>query len=104
MKESMESLIHHFKVLQLGFVLSAHLDHTIYSQLFSEGYSVPPGMLLHIGSCDFKFKLVAAGETYSAIEAPKGEMAVYLVSYVTMSCQNLCCPDCPIVASFCGLV
>lgn len=44
MKESMESLIHHFK-------------------LFSEGYSVPPG------------------ETYSAIEAPKGEMAVYLVSY-----------------------
>jgi len=45
MKESMESLIHHFK-------------------LFSEGYSVPPG------------------ETYSAIEAPKGEMAVYLVSCV----------------------
>lgn len=45
MKESMEALIHHFK-------------------LFSEGYSVPPG------------------ETYSAIEAPKGEMGVYLVSYV----------------------
>ncbi|KAF9447841.1 NADH dehydrogenase I, D subunit [Macrolepiota fuliginosa MF-IS2] len=43
MKESMEALIHHFK-------------------LFSEGFSVPPG------------------ETYSAIEAPKGEMAVYLVS------------------------
>ncbi|KAG5644976.1 NADH:ubiquinone oxidoreductase 49kD subunit [Asterophora parasitica] len=43
MKESMESLIHHFKI-------------------FSEGYSVP------------------AGETYTAIEAPKGEMAVYLVS------------------------
>ncbi|KAI9057073.1 Ndufs2, NADH:ubiquinone oxidoreductase 49 kd subunit [Trametes sanguinea] len=43
MKESMESLIHHFK-------------------LFSEGYSVPPG------------------ETYSAIEAPKGEMGVYLIS------------------------
>jgi NADH dehydrogenase (ubiquinone) Fe-S protein 2 len=48
MKESMEALIHHFK-------------------LFSEGYSVPPG------------------ETYTAIEAPKGEMAVYLVSCV------LCC-------------
>ncbi|KAG1724864.1 NADH-quinone oxidoreductase [Suillus lakei] len=43
MKESMEALIHHFK-------------------LFSEGYSVPPG------------------ETYSTLEAPKGEMAVYLVS------------------------
>ncbi|KAN0121631.1 NiFe hydrogenase-like protein [Russula decolorans] len=43
MKESMESLIHHFKI-------------------FSEGFSVPPG------------------ETYAAIEAPKGEMAVYLVS------------------------
>ncbi|TIA70087.1 hypothetical protein E3P77_00295 [Wallemia ichthyophaga] len=43
MKESMESLIHHFK-------------------LFSEGYAVP------------------AGETYSAIEAPKGEMAVHLIS------------------------
>ncbi|KAJ3194591.1 NADH dehydrogenase [ubiquinone] iron-sulfur protein 2 [Irineochytrium annulatum] len=43
MKESMEALIHHFK-------------------LYSEGYSVPPG------------------ETYTCIEAPKGEFGVYLVS------------------------
>ena len=43
MKESMEGLIHHFK-------------------LYSEGYSVP------------------AGETYTAVEAPKGEFGVYLIS------------------------
>jgi NADH:ubiquinone oxidoreductase subunit D len=43
MKQSMESLIHHFK-------------------LFTEGVVVP------------------AGETYVATEAPKGEIAVYLVS------------------------
>ncbi|KAJ3117595.1 NADH dehydrogenase Fe-S protein subunit 2 ndufs2 [Phlyctochytrium bullatum] len=43
MKESMEALIHHFK-------------------LYSEGYSVPPG------------------EVYAAVEAPKGEFGVYLVS------------------------
>jgi len=43
MKNSMESLIHHFK-------------------LYTEGYNVSPG------------------ETYSVIEAPKGEYGVYLVS------------------------
>ena len=43
MKQSMESLIHHFK-------------------LFSEGYTVP------------------ASETYTSVEAPKGEFGVYLVS------------------------
>lgn len=43
MKESMESLIHHFK-------------------LFTEGYCVP------------------AGETYAAVEHPKGEFGVYLIS------------------------
>lgn len=43
MKNSMEALIHHFK-------------------LFTEGYHVPEG------------------ETYTAVEAPKGEFAVYLVS------------------------
>ena len=43
MKQSMEALIHHFK-------------------LYTEGYKVP------------------AGETYTAVEAPKGEFGVYLVS------------------------
>ncbi|XP_048776515.1 NADH-ubiquinone oxidoreductase 49 kDa subunit-like [Ostrea edulis] len=43
MKESMEALIHHFK-------------------LYTEGYNVPPGT------------------TYTAVEAPKGEFGVYLVS------------------------
>jgi NADH-quinone oxidoreductase subunit D len=43
MKQSMEALIHHFK-------------------LYTEGYHVP------------------AGETYCAVEAPKGEFGVYLIS------------------------
>ena len=43
MKNSMEALIHHFK-------------------LFTEGFHVP------------------AGETYTAVEAPKGEFGVYLVA------------------------
>ncbi len=43
MKNSMEALIHHFK-------------------LYTEGYHVP------------------AGETYTAVEAPKGEFGVYLIS------------------------
>jgi NADH:ubiquinone oxidoreductase subunit D len=43
MKNSMEALIHHFK-------------------LYTEGYNVP------------------AGEVYAAVEAPKGEFGVYLVS------------------------
>ena len=43
MKESMESLIHHFK-------------------LFTEGYCIPEG------------------ECYAAVEHPKGEFAIYLIS------------------------
>nr|YP_004222754.1 NADH dehydrogenase subunit 7 [Glaucocystis nostochinearum]ADW83126.1 NADH dehydrogenase subunit 7 [Glaucocystis nostochinearum] len=43
LKQSMESLIHHFK-------------------LYSEGYSVP------------------FGETYTAVEAPKGEFGIYLIA------------------------
>jgi NADH-quinone oxidoreductase subunit D len=43
MKQSMEALIHHFK-------------------LYTEGYHVP------------------AGETYVAVEAPKGELGVYVVA------------------------
>ena len=43
MKQSMEALIHHFK-------------------LYTEGYSVP------------------AGQVYAAVEAPKGEFGVYLIS------------------------
>ncbi|MFO0069165.1 MAG: NADH-quinone oxidoreductase subunit D, partial [Alphaproteobacteria bacterium] len=43
MKQSMEAMIHHFK-------------------LYTEGYHVP------------------AGETYTAVEAPKGEFGVFLVS------------------------
>ncbi len=58
MKNSMEALIHHFK-------------------LYTEGYHVPPG------------------ETYTATEAPKGEMAVYLVADGTnrpYRCK-IRCPD-----------
>jgi len=62
MKESMESLIHHFKVSQLSTPFLTRTPTHSSPQIFSEGYSVPPG------------------ETYAAIEAPKGEMAVYLVS------------------------
>ena len=43
MKQSMESLIHHFKI-------------------FTEGYKVPKG------------------ETYTPVEAPKGEFGVYIIS------------------------
>ena len=43
LKQSMEALIHHFK-------------------LYTEGYALP------------------AGETYAAVEAPKGEFGVYLIS------------------------
>lgn len=41
--------------------------------LFSKGVAVPPGSITSI-------KMLIVGETYSAIEAPKGEMGVYVVS------------------------
>ena len=55
MKNSMEALIHHFK-------------------LYTEGYHVP------------------AGETYTAVEAPKGEFGVYLVSELQARISNFSCP------------
>jgi hypothetical protein len=56
MKESMESLIHHFKVLiWRPFLLSNHVLIFDMEKIFGEGYSV---------------------QTYTAIEAPKGEMGL----------------------------
>lgn len=46
MKESMESLIHHFKVCLWEFIIRRIQTEVLRCQLFSEGYSVPPGKLV----------------------------------------------------------
>ena len=54
-------------------------------------------MFLRVGACDHKAIIVGLGETYSAIDAPKWEMAVCLISYVMSLCLNpywFWLPDC----------
>lgn len=56
----MKSLIHHFKVSSFPLPLILSIDQGYCSfWVFSEGFSVP------------------SGETYSAIEAPKGNMGLF---------------------------